>query len=156
MTGAASDAVGRYAPKQQVALVRELRPEAVSLAVKEIIPGPAHERADDWAVCAFGPRENAGALTAAALSGHSRVGFENNLHLSDGTLAPDSAALGDQVRAGAALLGRPVADAAVARDMLLNAAPRERLSKAGQRQEMPQARILAGGVGRGAAASNPR
>jgi uncharacterized protein (DUF849 family) len=39
-----SEAVGIYAPLQQIAMVRELRPEAVSLALKEIIPNPDAER----------------------------------------------------------------------------------------------------------------
>lgn len=58
-----------------------------------------------WAVCAFGLRETACVVTAAALGGHVRVGFENNLHLPDGTVAEDNAALVRQVAAGAAALG---------------------------------------------------
>ena len=190
-----TDAVGRYSPEQQMAMVRELRPEAVSLAVREIVPDPAHERPaaaflewlrrerimvqyivyspqgvtrfrdlrrrgvipgerhfllfvlgryamgqtstpvdllpflmvadpnDAWAVCAFGPWENACALTAAALGGHSRVGFENNVYMSDGSLAPDNAALVAQFRAGAALLGRPVADGRRARSLIFDGFP---------------------------------
>jgi uncharacterized protein (DUF849 family) len=38
-------------------------------------------------------REAACAITAACLGGHVRVGFENNLYLPDGSLAPDNAAL---------------------------------------------------------------
>ncbi|MDX1655702.1 MAG: 3-keto-5-aminohexanoate cleavage protein, partial [Candidatus Competibacteraceae bacterium] len=71
-----------------------------------------------WSVCAFGARENACALTAAALGGHARVGFENNLLLADGTTAPDNAALVAQLVAGARLLGREVADAHQARRLL--------------------------------------
>lgn len=62
-----------------------------------------------WAVCAFGRREAACALTAAALDGHARVGFENNLWLPDGTLAADNANLVAVVAAAAAALGRPIA-----------------------------------------------
>ncbi len=40
-----SEAVGIYQPPQQMAMVRELRPEAVSLAVREIVPDAAHEAA---------------------------------------------------------------------------------------------------------------
>lgn len=69
----------------------------------------------DWSVCAFGPLEGACAITAAALDGHARVGFENNLYLADGTLAPDNAALVAQVADGAHLLNRPIADAAMTR-----------------------------------------
>lgn len=39
-----SEAVGIYTPPQQIAMVQELRPEAVSLALKEIIPNPSAER----------------------------------------------------------------------------------------------------------------
>ena len=40
-----TEAVGIYNADQQMAMVRELRPEAVSLAIREICPGPAHEEA---------------------------------------------------------------------------------------------------------------
>ncbi len=53
-----------------------------------------------WALCAFGPREAACLVAAAAVGGHARVGFENNLWRPDGSLAPDNAA---QVAALAAL-----------------------------------------------------
>lgn len=72
----------------------------------------------DWAVCAFGARECACALTAAALGGHARIGFENNLYMADGSLAPDNAALVEQTAVGAGLLGRRIADAAEARAWL--------------------------------------
>lgn len=65
-----------------------------------------------WAMCAFGAQENACAIAAAALGGHARVGFENNLLLRDGGTAPDNAALVAQVTQGAAVLGRPLATAA--------------------------------------------
>ncbi len=185
-----SESAQRYATSEQIAMVRELRPEAVSLALREIVPDAAaepeaaaflawlsgeriapqyivftpdeigryrdlcgrgvipgerhfllfvlgrysagqtsepgdllpflaaHDGDSPWAVCAFGAREGACALTAAALGGHVRVGFENNLHLADGAVAPDNAALVAQARAGAELLGRDVADAREARDML--------------------------------------
>ncbi len=185
-----SEAAERYDADEQMAMVRALRPEAVSLAVREIVPDGAREpeaaaflawlsgerilpqyvlysaeevtryhdlcdrgvipgernfllfvlgrysaartsqprdllpfvdALDDdspWAVCAFGLREGACAMTAAALGGHVRVGFENNLWLSDGSLAPDNAALVAQAAAGAAVLGRPLADGATARETL--------------------------------------
>jgi 3-keto-5-aminohexanoate cleavage enzyme len=169
-----TEAVGRYTPAEQMAVVRALRPQAVSLALRELVPDAATElearaffawmaesriapqfilyaseeltrlidlvdrevipfarpfllfvlgrysadqqsspadldpfvaalgdRGFPWAVCAFGRREADCALAAARLGGHVRVGFENNLHLPDGTLAPDNAAL---VAATAALL----------------------------------------------------
>jgi uncharacterized protein (DUF849 family) len=40
-----SEAVGIFSPKQQMAMVRALEPEAVSLAVRELIPDAAHEDA---------------------------------------------------------------------------------------------------------------
>lgn len=40
-----TEAVGRYRPPQQMALVRELRPEAVSLALPELCPDEAAEAA---------------------------------------------------------------------------------------------------------------
>ncbi len=41
-----------------------------------------------------------------------RVGFENNLFLKDGSVAPDNAALVTQAAEAARSLGRPVATAA--------------------------------------------
>lgn len=190
-----SESGGRYGPDAQMAMVRELRPEAVSFAVSEIIPDSGreseaaaflawlvgesilpqfvlyssaeveryrdlhsrgiipgdrqfllfvlgrytagapsepcdilpflsvHDDESPWAVCAFGHRECACVLTAAALNGHIRVGFENNLHLSDRSLAPHNAALVAQARAGAALMGRELADASTARHMLMESTP---------------------------------
>lgn len=186
---ATSEAVGIYGPDEQMAMVRELRPEAVSLALRELLPDERHEatfarflewlarervlpqfilysaeeatrlrelhrrglipferpwqlfvlgrytpgqvsqpadlvpflaaaQADwPWMVCAFGPREHACAQAAAALGGHVRVGFENNLKLADGSTAPDNAALVAQVATGARFLGRPLADAEAAREL---------------------------------------
>ena len=71
----------------------------------------AHDGATLWAMCAFGAREAACAVTAIALGGHARVGFENNLLLPDGSVAPDNAALVRKAAAGSALCGRPIASA---------------------------------------------
>ncbi|MDX1481703.1 MAG: 3-keto-5-aminohexanoate cleavage protein [Woeseiaceae bacterium] len=163
---ATSEAVGRYRPDEQIAMVESLRPEAVSLALRELCPDAKSEAsagaffrslgpmnvwpqyilysADDvarfdglrrkgffgderpfcllvlgryasdlegrldelramqeaadlddfpWAVCCFGRQEHAAALAAAAAGGHVRLGFENNLHLADGRIASDNAAL---------------------------------------------------------------
>jgi 3-keto-5-aminohexanoate cleavage enzyme len=46
-----------------------------------------------WSVCAFGHKEYEVMTTAVAAGGHCRVGFENNMYLKDGSLAPDNAAL---------------------------------------------------------------
>ena len=161
-----TEAVGIYSSEQQIDLVRQLRPEAVSLALREICPAGHDESAaadlfawmrkesvwpqyilysaDEvlrfeemrqrgvfadsapfvmlvcgqyangvagtvadlramlavldsdtcpWAVCCFGKNENEIMLTAGDLGGHVRLGFENNLHLKDGSLAPNNAAL---------------------------------------------------------------
>ena len=160
-----TEALGRYEPQEQRAIVREVRPEAASLAFRELArdekdseyfadllrwianegvaaqviiydtddlsrfrnfmrkyafapdeisvlyvlgrysdtPQGLHELVRfasfdaplfrDVMVCAFGVEETA-CLTAATLFGANvRVGFENNLWLSDGELAPDNAAL---------------------------------------------------------------
>jgi 3-keto-5-aminohexanoate cleavage enzyme len=44
-------------------------------------------------LCAFGPQETTFMAQGAQYGGHARVGFENNLWLTDGSLAPDNAAL---------------------------------------------------------------
>ncbi len=178
-----TESAGRYEPAQQMRLVRELQPEAVSLALSELVPDAAaesaaanflaglreagimpqyilysaeevrrwhalhaagvipdgasvlfvlgrhaapgeaveplamlpflteHDPAIAWSLCAFGPREHACCTAAAALDGHVRVGFENNLHLRDGTVAPDNAALVRQMAESAHALGRPLATA---------------------------------------------
>jgi uncharacterized protein (DUF849 family) len=96
--------LGRYAPDQRS-------------APANLLPFLQAESGQpfDWAICAFGPRECACALTAAALGGHARVGFENNIFLADGSVAPDNAALVGQIVDGARLLGRALADADRAR-----------------------------------------
>ena len=52
---------------------------------------------DDWMLCAFGAQEAACVAAAALLGGDVRVGFENNLHLPGGKLAPSNADLVDAV-----------------------------------------------------------
>ena len=186
-----SEAVGIYEPEEQMAMVRAVKPEAVSLAIREICPPGCEEHvvADflawvaterimpqyimfsaaeveqfislrdrgvvpdehpfvlfvlgrytkdqqssprdllpflhasdgmplEWSMCAFGAQEARCALSAVALDGHCRVGFENNLHLADGSVAPNNSALVAQVRDGAALMCRPIADANAARSLL--------------------------------------
>lgn len=92
--------------------------QADSAAPKDLIPFLAEPQTDpgsgpddpdppdSWAVCAFGRREGACALAAAAFGGHVRVGFENNLLLADGRPAADNADLVRQTAAGAWALGR--------------------------------------------------
>lgn len=72
----------------------------------------------DFAVCAFGPKESACALTALGLNGHARLGFENNMLLSDGSTAPDNAALIRQTVQAAGVMGRSIAGVKAARAYL--------------------------------------
>ena len=71
----------------------------------------AHTGAEPWAVCAFGATEHACMTAAAALGGHLRVGFENNLLLKNGGLAPDNRALVEQAAAVGDGLGLRLATA---------------------------------------------
>ncbi len=185
-----TEAAGRFEPPQQMAVVRELRPECVSMSIREFVPDRSSEaRAAEffgwvceqgivpqfilysrdelshyqalrergvvpsqalpllfvlgrytagqtsdpnalvpfldelshdapWMVCAFGRNEHRCATAAAALGGHVRVGFENNLLLRDGSMAGSNAELVGQVREAAAILARPLADADAARALL--------------------------------------
>lgn len=99
--------LGRYAPGQR-STPQDLLPFLAT----------ATARRCPWMVCAFGPLEAACAAAAAALGGHVRVGFENNLQLADGSLAPDTAALVRQIAATAPILGRRPATAGEAADLL--------------------------------------
>jgi len=183
-----SEAAGIYDPDQQIQAVRELRPEAVSLALRELIRNEAGERAAaeffqwlprhgcipqyilyseeevdwyrrllergvipdsphwvlfvlgrytsnqqsspvdlvpflnntvdrPWSMCAFGAAEHVCAAAATSLGGHVRVGFENNMHLKDGSQAPHNGALVRQVAETASLLNRPLMDADGLRDL---------------------------------------
>jgi len=161
-----TEAVGRYTPDQQMEMVRRLRPEAVSLALRELMPSEPHEKDAlaffnrlseegiwqqfivyspqelarlehlrqsgalreaapsvllvlgsylesrpgstreldgflhqvdlsrfSWAACCFGQSERALMLKVAELGGHVRLGFENNLALPDGSVAPSNSEL---------------------------------------------------------------
>ena len=185
-----TEAAGRYGPADQMAVVRAIRPDWVSIAVREIAPtpddegaaarffrwmraervipqfitydptdlfrfrdwrrrglvpfdrvcllfvlgryqaaAPSHPRgllrflaaadpADPWMACAFGPAEDAVALTAATLGGHCRVGFENNLTTRDGRLAGSNAELVVQAVDAAHRAGRRLASAAQVRELI--------------------------------------
>ena len=184
-----SEAARIYSPEVQMAVIREVRPEAVSVAIRELIPDEASEvlaapffewlnqegimaqiilySADElaryqalcqrgvlppsrdfllfvlgrysngqqsdprdllpflqtltvpspWAVCAFGSMESACLTAAAALSGHVRTGFENNLQLPDGRTARDNAELVSLAAENARRLGRSLAQARQIREM---------------------------------------
>lgn len=161
-----SESLGIYAPAEQMRVVRETRPEAVSLALRELLPDDSGEaefsafllwlrqeniapqiilytpdearrlarlqargvipfehpavlyvlgrytagqtsspadilpffdttmpRFRNWTTCAFGIREASCVVAGALLGGHVRVGFENNLWLPDGGMAPGNEAL---------------------------------------------------------------
>jgi 3-keto-5-aminohexanoate cleavage enzyme len=185
-----TEAVGIYTPAQQIAAIKAVKPEAVSLAIRELCPTAADEVAaaeffawlhrervspqyilysiddirhfknlrargiipgnhqsillvlgrytsnlqsdpDDlqplldelgqhklWWLCAFGATESDCMFRAAELGGHCRVGFENNLLLRDGSMAPNNEALVRQVVEHAEQLRRPVASADQARQLL--------------------------------------
>lgn len=73
---------------------------------------------ETWFVCAFGPAEDACVRAALAAGGHARVGFENNLHFPDGSLAPDNAALVAATVLAARDNRRDIAGPATARSLL--------------------------------------
>lgn len=64
-----------------------------------------------WSVCAFGPLEHAAACAAVAMGGHVRVGFENNMYLSNGEVADGNSDLVAQIAHAATSIGRPLAKA---------------------------------------------
>lgn len=113
------DDIRRFTDLRRRGLIPEDRPSVIYplgrytagqvSAPADLLPFLAAKEADNdnsvWTVCAFGPREGACAVAAAALGGHVRVGFENNLRLGDGSIAPDNAALLAQARAGIELIG---------------------------------------------------
>ncbi len=185
-----TEACGVYTPAEQIAAIRELKPEAVSLALKELCPDAESEitaakffswlndegvmpqyilyDVDDvarftdlrgrgvipdawpfvllvlgrysdsltgdpgqitacieglqqdvsWMVCCFGETESKAVAEAARLNGHARVGFENNLMLPDGRVAPDNASLVQVAAESGANSGRRVADADDVRHLL--------------------------------------
>ena len=84
--------LGRYADGQLA------RPQDLDPFLSQLSTGTL---AADWAACAFGRRETTCLLSAAARGGKVRVGFENNLHQHDGSLAASNA---DRVREIVSLL----------------------------------------------------
>lgn len=68
--------LGRYVPPR-LAQAWELKPLLDDAADLNL----------DWAVCAFGKHETACLTEALKMGGSVRVGFENNIHLPDGSLA---------------------------------------------------------------------
>lgn len=94
--------LGRYSPARHghpqelssfLSAIRDRAAETASEA-------PAGDGADSdaahwrwsWSVCAFGPQEPDCLLAALAAGGGARIGFENNMIASDGSLFADNAA----------------------------------------------------------------
>ncbi len=77
----------------------------------EELPGyvDALRRESAWMACAFGRHEHRVMKRAAALGGHARVGFENNLFMPDGEVAPDNTALVRLAASAARQAGRSIA-----------------------------------------------
>jgi 3-keto-5-aminohexanoate cleavage enzyme len=186
-----TEALGIYSPAEQIGVLKAVRPEAASLALRELVPDAAAEpafaetlgwmkrenvlpqiilydpseavrlagiirrglvpwpdipvlyvlgrytvsqtsqpadllpfltpdmpRFFHWSVCAFGQHEAACVTAAALIGGHARVGFENNLHLPDGTLAPSNAELVTTVAKAVRQLGHDLCNAADVRNTL--------------------------------------
>ena len=189
-----TEAVGRYSAVEQMDVVRELQPEAASLALRELCPEKGDEpafaefcqwmheaavwpqfilydvgdvrrfdalratgvivgnapfamfvlgkygdaaagavadldvlleatdpNAYPWAVCCFGPNEHAVMRAVLDRGGHVRIGFENNVVLSDGTPAPDNAALIHEFVASTAVEARQPATAQEVRAVFMMA-----------------------------------
>lgn len=72
----------------------------------------------DWFTCAFGSREQQSVMRGIEAGGHARIGFENNLHLPDGSIAPSSAALIENLVMALRQDGRAIASADDARQLL--------------------------------------
>lgn len=173
-----TEALGLYAPAEQIGVLKAVKPEAASLALRELAPDAAAEpafaealfwmkrenvlpqiilyepaeavrlegmfrrglvpwpdipvlyvlgrytlsqtsqpadlmpflapeapRFSNWSVCAFGRHEAACVTAGALLGGHVRVGFENNLHRPDGSLAASNADLVETVATALDRLG---------------------------------------------------
>lgn len=173
-----SEALGIYGPEAQMAIVREVRPQAVSLALREVLPegadeaafgaflawmkreriapqfilydpaevdrldalrrrgvvpfeeppvlyvlgrytpgqtshpadllpflAPERPRFTRFMTCAFGRHEAACTVMSGMLGGGLRVGFENNLFLPSGEIAPSNASLVAAACKGLAAVG---------------------------------------------------
>ena len=71
-----------------------------------------------WTVTGVGRHAFPMAAAAIAMGGNVRVGFEDNLYLSRGVLAPSNGALVEKVVRLANELGRPIANSDEAREIL--------------------------------------
>lgn len=68
---------------------RVSHPDLISPFVSSAL---SHGLSVDWAICAFAEQENQCLAAAVSQGGKIRVGFENSLHMPDGSIAPDNAA----------------------------------------------------------------
>ncbi len=185
-----TEAVGIYQPEEQIEIVKSIRPEAASIALREFCPDASYEQSagrffewmlkektapqyilydlDDiqkfeefrsrglipgdyhsillvlgrytnnqqsnpedlkpllealpsncnWWLCAFGKDESKCMDAVIRNGGHCRVGFENNLFLPSGEMAPNNAASVSEVTDLAGAAERPIADANSARELM--------------------------------------
>jgi 3-keto-5-aminohexanoate cleavage enzyme len=100
-------------------------PENVTLLAGRLPPGAT------WSATGIGRSHLPVVATAIACGGHVRLGFEDQVELSPGVLAPSNAALVERAARIGELLGRSVASPARAREILgLSPAelPRRRLT----------------------------
>lgn len=72
----------------------------------------------NWFTCAFGLQEQDCVLTGIERGGHARIGFENNLHGTDGELASSTASQIESLVKTLQASGRTVADSQQARQIL--------------------------------------
>ena len=91
-----------------------------TLAELEAMRGATNCEKFPWAACCFGKLENEAMLEATRVGGHVRIGFENNLHSPDGSIARDNAELIDAYCAAAVEFGRRPATADEIRNECLN------------------------------------
>ncbi len=77
--------LGRYTAGQQ-SQVSDLDPFLAALAKES-----GRDGVHDWSLCAFGSNETDCLTEAIRRGGKARIGFENNLHKRDGSLAADNA-----------------------------------------------------------------
>lgn len=80
--------------------------------------GAYGDRGAPWAVCAFGRAETRTLTAAAAMGGHVRVGFENNLLALDGQPAASNAERVSEVRAALRAVGLRPLNPTAARTLL--------------------------------------
>jgi uncharacterized protein (DUF849 family) len=100
--------------------------ERGSYSASDLVARTAPFLSDDapaWAACAFGARETQTVIAAAALGGHVRVGFENNLEQPDGTQASSNAAQVARVVKALSTIGRPPVTATELRAALSSRGP---------------------------------